>query len=354
MARRQLNICYLTKKSNAITRLAESLRPAYPKIAAWQTSNPEELFSDKRPDIIIADPDFRTSELPKSALYVIKQKEAQKFIKDSSVQFITEDELGTHAFVRAIGNIIEQERLLTQLQESSIKDELTGLYNKKFMLDILGKEVKKSIRYHTPLSILFVGADGMKKINEHGHGIGDQVIMDLGIIISQSVREVDVAGRFDGDEFIAILPETTLENSSHVCKRIQYTTKNFAFANGEPGLAVTVSMGVSELEGNLRSREDLVESARQALAGAKKRGPGSICTWEEAKTKADPVKENAAIISSVRHQIALLSEETEKNHYKNLMKLFESMSSYKRRQHHSERVAFYSEMELGIDIVSPL
>jgi diguanylate cyclase (GGDEF)-like protein/putative nucleotidyltransferase with HDIG domain len=203
-----------------------------------------------------------------------------------------------------------------------------------------------------------MGLDGLRKINAtYGHAIGDKVIIDFGLIVTNALRCVDTVGRFYGDEFLAILPETPLSNSSTVCDRIQNAVKNFAFANGEAGVNATISIGLSCLSATLRSAGDLLSAARDALVGAKKRGAGSTCTVEEAKLIEEPARENKELIVSVQHQIGLLTEEARKLHYNGIYKLFNDITFYRKMLSHSEHVAFYSErlaskMDLSRDDVA--
>lgn len=344
MNKSQLNICYLTKKSNAIAEIAKALRPAYPTLSASQAANIEEISSNKHLDLLIADIDFKNISMTQPVLYVIPSKNAEKYINENKCNFITEEELGTHAVVRAIRHLLERERLENELKEASVKDELTGLYNKRFLLDTLSKEVKKASRYHTPLTLLCLGIDGLAEINErNGHAIGDQVIMDMGLIVTNSVRDVDTAGRLGGDEFIAILPETALSDALKVCARIQHAIKNFAFASGAPGINVSVCTGVATLSGQIRTSEALLEAVRTALLGAKKRGRGTSCTWDDAKLIAEPIKENKELITAIQQQVSLLTDETKKLYLNNILKYLEEMPIYKKTLHHTEHVAFYSE-----------
>lgn len=343
MSKNQLTICYLTKKQNSIALIASLLQKEFPKLKAFQADSAEEAFSTKDVDLFIVDSEFKKISTTVPVLHVITESEIENFLSENC-EFITDKELGSHALVRAVKNIIELKKLSTELQEASIKDELSGLYNQRYLLETLAREAKKAERYNSPLTLLFMGIDGLRKINTtHGHTAGDQVIVDFGLIATNSLRCVDTVGRFSGDEFLAILPETSVNKSLKVCERIQNAVKNFAFANGKAGLNVTVGIGVSELSTTIRTKEELLDSARQALAGAKKRGTNCVCTFDEAKLIDEPTKENRELITASQHQISLLTDEAKKAHFNSILKLFSELPTYKKLISHSEHVAFYSE-----------
>lgn len=342
MAQNQLTLCYLTEKPNAIARIASILKQTYPKIIASQESTIEDMLSIKGLDLIIADASYRKIPSNVPVLYVVSSTDAESFMNDSS-DFITEEEINTFALNRSVKNIIEREKLLNELKDASIKDELTGLYNQRYVTEALSKEIKKALRYNYPLTLLYLGLDGMKKVNgRFGHEVGDKVISDFCLILSNSVREVDTIGRFSGDEFIAILPETNEKNSYKVCERIQHATKNFAFANGEGGLDIGVSIGIASIISTLKTRESLIFEARSALIGAKKRGMNSVCTFEESKLIDEPVKENTELITAIKQHILLLTEETKKNYLTKILKFFEEIPLYGKMLSHAEHVTFYA------------
>ncbi len=342
MANNQLTLCYLTRKPNAIASIANVLRASFPKLTATQAINLEAALAIKGLDIIITDGDIQNINASCPVLFVVPNDKVELYMREP-VDFITESESSTHALARAVKNIIERRRLASELKESSIKDELTGLYNQRFLVETLGREIKKATRYGYPLTVLYLGLDGVKDINlKFGHIVGDKVLTDFGLIASHSVREVDTVGRFSGDEFFAILPETNGVNACKVCERMQNATKNFAFANGEPGVNITVSIGIANISSLIRTKEELLAQARTALEGAKRKGPNSVCTFDDAKAVEEPIREKRELIASVRQQILLLTEETRRNYHKNILRLFEDIPLYNKLISHSEHVAFYS------------
>jgi diguanylate cyclase (GGDEF)-like protein len=135
---------------------------------------------------------------------------------------------------------------LSNLYQKATLDELTGLYNRHFLMQRLREEIKKAWRYKQPLSLIFIDLDFFKKVNdEYGHQIGDQLLMELGDFIKKSIRDYDVACRFGGEEFVILLPQTTLENAFDLADRLREKVAAHLFCANTKKLSVTASFGVS-------------------------------------------------------------------------------------------------------------
>ena len=343
MAKNQLTVCYLTKDHSALTDIIHALKPAFSKVIVLRAETVEEAHEAKGVDLIITDKPIEKTSSGRPQLHIVSEDEIPKYISAKD-DFITAKELTTHVLARTVMSILEKKRLSDELNDSVIKDPATGLYNQRYLIDALGKEVKKAVRYGYPLTVIYIGLDGFKKINlQYGPELGDQAIVDFGLILSNSLRCVDTIGRFTGDEFMAILPETSAENSLKACERIKNAASNFASSSVESHITLSVGIGIASLSGEIRTSEELLKGARMALAGAKKRGRGSICTFEEAKEIDEPTKENRELISAIGQQLLLLTEEAKKNHLAGVTKLLSELPYYKKLLAHHERVSFYAE-----------
>jgi diguanylate cyclase (GGDEF)-like protein len=135
---------------------------------------------------------------------------------------------------------------LSNLYQKATLDELTGLYNRHFLMQRLKEEIKKAWRYKQPLSLIFIDLDFFKKVNdEYGHQIGDQLLMELGDFIKKSTRDYDVACRFGGEEFVVLLPQTALENAYDLADRLRENVADHPFCTTTKKMNVTASFGVS-------------------------------------------------------------------------------------------------------------
>jgi diguanylate cyclase (GGDEF)-like protein len=162
-----------------------------------------------------------------------------------------------------------------QLAEAlSVTDDLTRLYNSRFLNQSLRRETKRASRSGKPLSLLFIDLDGFKSVNDtHGHLHGSQALVEAAALIRGSARETDVVARFGGDEFAVILPETTPDGAFAVAERVRARIAEHRFLGGE-GLDVrlTVSIGVASLPDVARTAEELMHAADRAMYQVKSAG----------------------------------------------------------------------------------
>jgi diguanylate cyclase (GGDEF)-like protein/PAS domain S-box-containing protein len=196
-------------------------------------------------------------------------------ISASTIYNNEDEQIGTAALIRDVTESVE---LNKELQLLSTSDGLTGLYNRRFLDTKLAYETERSSRYKTELTVLLFDVDHFKKFNDtHGHDQGDRVLQAIAGTVKHSLRTVDVACRYGGEEFLVILPETDLEGGMLIAERIR---KRIATTTVD-GLYVTVSIGVaSSFAGNLSSPEQLIKLADQGLYAAKDSGRNVVITLQ--------------------------------------------------------------------------
>jgi len=171
----------------------------------------------------------------------------------------------------------ELKEMLTQVETLSNADPLTGLLNRRRFDAILQPEFSKAMRYKTPLSCMMIDIDHFKAVNDtHGHAIGDAVIKDVAGIIKWSVRDVDTACRWGGEEFIVLTPMTPQDKAELLAQRILKAVSEYAFA-GANSVRLTVSIGIADSAGSgIDSVSKLIQAADIALFRAKKNGRNRI------------------------------------------------------------------------------
>ncbi len=160
----------------------------------------------------------------------------------------------------------------------SVTDDLTQLYNSRYLSQVLRRETKRASRSGRPLSLLFIDLDGFKGINDtHGHLYGSRALIEAAGVIRQSARETDVVSRFGGDEFALILPDTGSEGAVAVGERIRDRIDAHRFLRGD-GLDIhlTVSVGVATLPDVAASTEGLIQAADKAMYHVKDHGKNGI------------------------------------------------------------------------------
>ena len=173
---------------------------------------------------------------------------------------------------------------LQRTEAVSVTDDLTGLYNSRYLNLVLRRESKRASRSGRPLSLLFMDLDGFKGVNDtHGHLAGSKALVEAAVIIRGSARETDVAARFGGDEFSVILPDTGREGAVSVAERIRERINAWEFLASD-GLAIhlTASIGVATLPDVAASAEELLRAADVAMYRVKDAGKNGIHIAQEA------------------------------------------------------------------------
>lgn len=170
------------------------------------------------------------------------------------------------------------------LAEASARDALTGLYNRRYVIDKIEAEMNRALRHGSPMAIMMLDLDRFKQINDSfGHPVGDQVLQSLGNFLRENCRIYDTPGRYGGEEFCLMLPDTRLENTLIVAERIRQRIESTPFVSGPITIHLTTSIGVAALESvpeeALFSAAALLERADRALYTAKDRGRNRVEIW---------------------------------------------------------------------------
>jgi len=224
---------------------------------------------------IIDDPEGLRTLLDRSP--EIKEAETIRYnnlvlsIHASTIRSPQGNPIGSAALLR---DITEEKRLEERLRRLSTTDGLTGLFNRRHLDETLATEVERSQRYNTPLAILMFDVDHFKRFNDdYGHDQGDRVLQALALSMQDLLRKVDVPCRYGGEEFLAILPGTSLAGSQIVAERLRALIEEMEV----DGLHVTISIGVAALpELTVESSENFIELADQALYAAKRAGRNQV------------------------------------------------------------------------------
>jgi len=165
-------------------------------------------------------------------------------------------------------------RLREALHTQSIKDPLTGLYNRRYLTEILEREIRRAVRAEQSLGILILDLDHFKKFNDtYGHEAGDTVLREAALFFSKSIRIEDVVCRFGGEEFVIILPTADLNASHARAERIRSKLHELTVLHQGQSLGlITVSVGVASLPAHGTSSKELFDAADAALYRAKREG----------------------------------------------------------------------------------
>lgn len=168
---------------------------------------------------------------------------------------------------------IIEENKSSFVADATTKDELTGLYLREVFDVVLKKEIEEANRKNTSLCLLMIDIDDFKKINDqHGHLKGDEVLKKVGTTINDSVREMDLAARYGGEEMAVIIPRVDIEQTFKAAQRIRKTIEEIQFKD----FFVTVSIGLSQTNRRIDTPDKLINAADSALYRAKNKGKNQV------------------------------------------------------------------------------
>jgi two-component system cell cycle response regulator len=174
------------------------------------------------------------------------------------------------------------ERLRDNVQTSielAITDGLTGLFNRRYMETHLGTLVEQAATRNKPIAVLVVDIDYFKAINDgHGHDAGDDVLREFALRIRKAIRNIDLACRYGGEEFVIVMPETDMAVATIVAERLRrrIATEPFVIEQGARSLEVTISIGIAALSGTGDNAATILKRADQALYRAKRDGRNRV------------------------------------------------------------------------------
>lgn len=178
----------------------------------------------------------------------------------------------------------ELEEKNRELEKLSISDGLTGLYNHRHIQEVVHEEYERARRTGEPLSVVMLDFDHFKKVNDaYGHQVGDRVLQEMAEILNKTAREIDKLGRYGGEEFIAVLPETDAEEATTFAERVRERVERHHFAVGraEP-LQLTISAGTATYPyPGVYNPRTLVQRADQALYAAKRAGRNCVVRYSQ-------------------------------------------------------------------------
>jgi diguanylate cyclase (GGDEF)-like protein len=186
--------------------------------------------------------------------------------------------LALRALLEPAAIALDNALALQKAEALSVTDDLTRLYNSRYLNLVLRRETKRASRSGRPVSLLFLDLDGFKQVNDtYGHLAGSKALVEAAAVIRGCARETDVVARFGGDEFSLILPDTGREGAVAVAERIGERLRSARFLTGD-GLSVqlTASIGVATLPDAAGSAEELIRAADTAMYLVKARGKNGI------------------------------------------------------------------------------
>lgn len=181
-----------------------------------------------------------------------------------------------HQFSLALRRV----KLYQEIEQTAITDSLTELYTRRYTLERLDEELMRSKARQIKTSVLMVDIDHFKNCNDrYGHLVGDQILREFGQIIKGNIREIDIPGRFGGEEFCIVLPDTDLKGAKYAAERIRFAAEKRTIKAYDATLTITVSVGIATFPDDARKRDELIDKADWTLYKAKKQGRNRVSSF---------------------------------------------------------------------------
>ena len=210
---------------------------------------------------------------------------ATRLIQEGADDYLAKSRFDRESIATCFRNVMEKRKLKREIRSAQRKisematvDELTGLYNRRYFMEALDRELARAERHEKELSLCMIDIDFFKKVNDKlGHTAGDIVLANMGEVIREWSRQTDIPCRYGGEEFAVILPETELDGAKVACERLRHTVAESGLQWRTGAIGVTVSIGITENRIGVRdSLRKLIDRADEGLYRAKEAGRNRI------------------------------------------------------------------------------
>ncbi|RJP78349.1 MAG: diguanylate cyclase [Desulfobacteraceae bacterium] len=210
---------------------------------------------------------------------------ASRVIQAGAYDYLPKSKLSAKPLSRIISNALEKFKLKQEVKQAvnkmakmSVIDELTGLNNRRYLMEALVRETSRAERYHTDLTVCILDLDHFKEINDaHGHPAGDKMLKFIAALLKRTVRRNDIACRYGGEEFAVLFPDTSMDDAIQICERFRAQVENSSISHNHLEISVTVSIGLAKFSPLKKdSMESIINLADQAMYEAKSNGRNRI------------------------------------------------------------------------------
>jgi len=219
---------------------------------------------------------------PQVIEYKIRVLSGEERWFEGRIALMEKDRSGHSKVVFIANEVSERVQLYQKVQRLATQDPLTGCFNRRHFFERAEQEMQRSLRYSRPLALVMMDIDEFKQVNDRfGHPVGDEALCSLVRLCQGQMRAIDLLGRYGGDEFAILMPETTLEGARQAAERLREDIQQMAIATPDGTCSMTVSIGVADLSGGSKETaklDGLVRRADQALYAAKSAGQNSVRT----------------------------------------------------------------------------
>jgi diguanylate cyclase (GGDEF)-like protein len=214
------------------------------------------------------------------------------FLKGTEINKITANLASIKNYLEAAKPVIESKLLMDKLRDTSLRDGMTGLYNRRFLEEFIDQVMNQAQRDKGTYSVMMLDVDFFKMVNDtYGHDVGDLVIVEIGKVLKENVRNSDLAIRYGGEEFVVMLHNATDQGTQDVAKKIHSAFANLIFEVGDGEvLQKTMSIGISKYPTDADTIWKCIKLADTALYRAKTTGRNKIVTYTAEMSARDDVR----------------------------------------------------------------
>lgn len=215
---------------------------------------------------------------------------ASQMIQAGAYDYLPKEKVRRDSLTRCINNAMGKYHLMKEtrmargrLAEMATRDALTGLYNRRYLIDSLEREISRAQRYNNIFVLCMTDLDHFKHINDtFGHPVGDMVLSDVGKILTKSIRNVDLPCRYGGEEFAILLANVSMDDATDIMERFRQRVESYNFQYDKTNFQITVSIGIASFENSDSiSSAEMINRADQALYQAKELGRNKVVSFQE-------------------------------------------------------------------------
>jgi two-component system, cell cycle response regulator len=232
--------------------------------------------------------------------YQLKLRNVKSLWFEGRLAVLEQDSDGGGKVICVTSEITERVELFKLVEHMAIQDPLTNCFNRRHFLTQAESEISRGLRFSRPASLLMIDIDHFKRVNDrYGHPVGDQVLIGVVNIIRKSIRALDILGRYGGEEFILLLPETDTSGALVVAEKLRRTIEMSGIPTNQGIIPITISVGISCLDqekGRKNSTEAFISEADEALYLAKMNGRNQV------RVNNHLIPENASVDVVIRKQ----------------------------------------------------
>jgi len=273
---------------------------------------------------------------------------AAQAIQLGAYDYLPKSHLDRPNLLRVIAHTLEKHRLrgevnqaMEKMAEMSVRDDLTGLYNRRYMNESLEREFSRARRYDSDLSCLLIDMDFFKQINDaYGHIFGDAVLKQFAGLLREKVRESDLCFRYGGEEFLVLLPNTDIEGACNTGEKLRSATEACLFQDGESETHTTISIGCVSLQ---RHRPPDIRSmlafADKALYRAKAEGRNRLIVYMERPEDILQGEKQDVDMAYFRERMAAILEKSKKASLNALALLLDQLGAGRFKAHNHQSLA---------------